>query len=126
MGGVDWEAEAVLDCEDELGRAEVETEGLDGCAVQPVPSVGQRERCKPGPFPGVLIIEHGVEVVELLLVDHQSEHLLGEALDLGFDDWLPQSRGEGRKGGRVENSLLWLDGDSFLGLDGGLEGSLRG
>ena len=38
MGGVDGESEAVLDCEDELGRPEVETEGLDGCTVQPVPS----------------------------------------------------------------------------------------
>ena len=75
MGGVDWEAEAVLDCEDELSRAEMEAEGLDGCTVQPVPSVGQREGSKPGPFPGVLIIEHGVEVVELLLVDHQGEQL---------------------------------------------------
>ena len=82
MGGVDWEAEAVLDCEDELGRAEVEAEGLDRCAVQPVPCMGQREGSKPGPFPGVLVIEHGVEVVELLLVDLQSEHFLGAASDL--------------------------------------------
>ena len=104
MGGVDWEAEAVLDCEDELSRAEMEAEGLDGCTVQPVPSVGQREGSKPGPFPGVLIIEHGVEVVELLLVDHQGEHLLGKALDFGFDDWFPQSSGEGRKGGGARSN----------------------
>ena len=59
----------------------------------------------------------------MLLVDLQSEHFLGETLDFGFDDWFPQSSGEGRKGGGVEDSLLWLDGDSFLRLVGGLEGS---
>ena len=98
MGGVDGESDAVLDCEDELGRPEVQAEGLDGCAVQPVPSVGQREGSKPGSLPDVLIIEHGVEEVKLLLVDHLSEHFLGEAFDLCFDDWFPQGRGEGREG----------------------------
>ena len=73
MGGGNGEAKAVLDRQGELEGPEVEAEGLDGGAVQPVPSMGQRERCKPGPFPGVLIIEHGVEVVELLLVDHQRD-----------------------------------------------------
>ena len=43
MGGVNGEAKAVLDCQGELEGPEVEPEGLDGGAVQPVPSVGQRE-----------------------------------------------------------------------------------
>ena len=123
MGGVDWEAEAVPDCEDELGRAEVEAEGLYRCAVWPVPCMGQREGSKPGPFPGVLVVEHGVEVVELLLIDLLSEHLLGETLDFGLHDRVPQRGGEGRKGGGVEDSLLWLVEDSLLRLVGVLEGS---
>ena len=43
--------------------------------------MGQREGSKPGPFPGVLVVEHGVEVSELLLVDLLGEHLLGETLE---------------------------------------------
>ena len=59
----------------------------------------------------------------MLLIDLKSDHLLGETLDFGLDDRVPQSGGEGCKGGGVEDFLLRLVEDSLLRLVGELEGS---